>query len=63
MVDYKKMYAIVCAAASDSLNILTKDSDEQSLYSVRFLLQQALLKAESIYIKTSSGEYPAEEQS
>ncbi|MDL2215789.1 hypothetical protein LJB77_01820 [Ruminococcaceae bacterium OttesenSCG-928-N02] len=63
MIDYKKMYALVCGAASDSLDILRQGSDEQSILSVQFLLQQALMKAENVYIKTSSGNYPAEEQS
>jgi len=63
MVDYKKMYALMCGAASDSLSILSHPLDDDSINSVRFLLQQALMRAENIYIKTASNDYPAEEQS
>jgi len=63
MVAYKKMYTLMCRAASDSLNILSHPLDDDSINSVRFLLQQALMGAENIYTKTASGDYPAEEQS
>jgi hypothetical protein len=60
MIDYKKMYALLCGAASDSLDILESSSDEQAILSVKFLLQQAMIRAEHIYTVTASGEYEAE---
>lgn len=62
MIDYKKMYALLCDAASDSLDILSQGTDEQAILSVQFLLQQALMRAENVYIRTASGDYQAEEQ-
>lgn len=61
MVDYKKMYTVLCGAASDSLDILSKGSDEQAIFSVQFLLQQALMRAEDVYIHPASGDCPAED--
>lgn len=62
MIDYKKMHALLCGAASDSLDILSQSADEQAVLSVQFLLQQALVRAEGVYAKTASGDYEAEEQ-
>ena len=47
MVDYKKMYYILCRAASDALDVLpyTMETEE-----ARALLQKALLEAEELYI-------------
>lgn len=60
MVDYKKMYTLMCAATSDSLNILSYGSDEDSINSVRFLLQQAMMRAEHVYMVTARGDYEVE---
>lgn len=60
MIDYKRMYTLLCVAASDSLDILETSNDEQALLSVRFLLQQAMMRAEYIYTATASGNYPVE---
>ncbi len=47
MVDYKKMYAILCVAASEALDALpdTKENAEG-----RELLQRALFRAEELFI-------------
>lgn len=58
----KKMYTILCGAASESLDILSQGSDEQAVFSVQSLLQQALMCAEDVYIQTASGECHVEEQ-
>ncbi len=47
MIDYKKMYAILCAAASDALDALP-DTPENARG--RLLLQTALFQAEDLYI-------------
>lgn len=49
MVDYKKMYCILCAAASEALDRLP-DSIENMMG--RKLLQDALLKAEDEYVSS-----------
>jgi hypothetical protein len=53
MVDYEGMYAIICGAASDSLDILLKKCDEKDIEAVCCILQCALLKAENIYTETT----------
>ena len=47
MVDYKKMYAILCGAASEALDALP---DTPANAQGRQLLQEALLRAEEIYV-------------
>jgi len=62
MVDYKKMYALMCKAASDSLDILSQNTDTNSINSVRFLLEQAMIQAKNIYIVTAKGDCKVEGQ-
>lgn len=47
MVNYKKMYAILCAAASEALDALPDTAENAK---GRALLQEALLRAEEMYI-------------
>ena len=47
MPDYKRMYAILCAAASEALDLLPELPENAE---GRALLQKALLEAEDIYI-------------
>ena len=61
MIDYKKMYMILCGAASDSLDILSHGYDEQSVRSAELLLQQTLMRAEDVYIHTASRDLRADE--
>ena len=60
MVDYKKMYTIVCGAASDALHRFSGDIDAQDILSAHFFLQQGLMRAEDVYIRTASDDYLAE---
>ena len=54
MPDYKKMYAILCAAASEALDKLPETAENAA---GRETLQQALDKAEELYISAeASGE-------
>lgn len=53
MVNYKKMYALMCGAVSDSLDLLSGDINMDSINSARSLLQQAMIRAEHIYIATA----------
>ena len=53
MPDYKKMYAIVCAAASEALDKLPETAENAA---GRETLQQALDKAEELYIAEDSEE-------
>lgn len=50
MVDYQKMYYILCRAASDAIDRLPETSDNQE---ARQLLQTALLEAEELYVSDS----------
>ena len=50
MVDYQKMYYILCRAVSDAIDRLPETTDNQE---ARQLLQAALLKAEEIYVSDS----------
>ena len=50
MVDYQKMYYILCRAASDAIDMLSEATDNQE---ARQLLQAALLEAEEIYVSDS----------
>lgn len=47
MPDYKRMYAILCAAASKALDLLPELPENAE---ARELLQNALLAAEEMYI-------------
>ncbi len=47
MPDYKKMYALLCAAASDALDSLPDIPENRS---GRELLQRALYEAEDMYL-------------
>ena len=47
MTDYPKMYAILCGAASEALDLLENGQTQQA----SALLQSALLEAEELYIK------------
>ena len=47
MIDYKKMYAILCTAASEALDALP---DTETNAEDRGLLQAALLTAEELYV-------------
>ena len=47
MPDYKKMYAILCGAASDALDALPETEENVA---GRALLQEALEKAEELFI-------------
>lgn len=60
MADYKKMYTLLCAAASDTLDLLEAASDEQAIVSACFLLQQAMIRAEYIYIVTDNEDMPGD---
>ena len=52
MVDYKKMYHISCAAASDALDRLPDNMENMM---GRKLLQDALLEAEEVYVSGEDG--------
>ena len=56
MPDYKKMYALLCAAASEALDLLPETEENQA---GRNVLQVALLEAEEMYI--SAGDEDTEE--
>ncbi len=47
MPDYEKMYALICGAASDALDLLLETEENQP---GRERLQAALLQAEELYI-------------
>ena len=47
MPDYKKMYALMCAAASEALDLLPETEEAKP---GRDALQDALLQAEEMYI-------------
>lgn len=53
MTDYKKMYLLLCKAASDSLDILSEDYDTNSINHVRFWLKEAMIRAEYVYMSTA----------
>ncbi len=48
---YKKMYAKLCAAASDAIDLL--DHPNNSLY-VKISLEKALLDAEELYLSSEA---------
>ena len=47
MVDYQKMYYVLCRAASDAIDKLPETKDNQE---ARQMLQAALLEAEEAYM-------------
>lgn len=51
MPDYPKMYAILCAAASDAIDLIEAGSPASAAEK----LQAALLKAEELYIGEGEG--------
>ena len=51
MPNYKKMYALVCGAVSDALDLLPETEENQP---GRERLQTALLQAEELYISTEN---------
>ena len=63
LIDYKRMYKLMHKAATDSLNILSFELDDNSINGVRFLLEQALIMSENIHVRTANGEFPVGEQS
>ena len=52
MPDYEKMYAILCGASSDALDALP-DTEENA--PGRALLQEALDRAEELYVTEKDG--------
>lgn len=56
MTDYQRMYAILCAAASDALDRLP---EIEANAEARELLQEALDKAEELYIQSSDDDRAA----
>ena len=48
MNDYQKMYAILCGAASDALDLLPQTAENAP---ARIKLEQALHQAEEVYLK------------
>lgn len=53
MEDYRKMYHILCTAASDALDLLPDNMENMM---GRKLLQDALLEAEEIYLDEEESE-------
>lgn len=53
MIDYKKMYCILCHAASQALDCLPNTEKNEK---GRALLQDALLKAEELFIAGEEGD-------
>ena len=53
MMNYKKLYAILCAAASEALDLLP-DTPENA--PARWTLAEALTRAEDVYLAQTEGE-------
>ena len=53
MIDYKRMYCILCAAASEALDRLPENAENAP---GRALLQDALYAAEELYIEGAEPE-------
>ena len=53
MPDYQKMYALLCRAASESLDVLPRSPENAP---ARLWLQIALLRAEELYIAGAPAE-------
>ena len=54
MPDYQKMYALLCGAASDAVDLIEQGEDRKA----SALLREALLKAEDMYIEAGVDEKP-----
>ena len=50
MPDYPKMYALLCGAASDAIDLIGAGRAEQAMQ----LLQSALLEAEELYVEADA---------
>ncbi len=50
------MYLLLCKAVSDSLDILSESYDTQSMNSVQFWLEEAMIRAEYGYMSTAESE-------
>ena len=50
MTDYPKMYAILCAAASEAVDLIERAHAPER---AALLLREALLRAEELYIESS----------
>lgn len=48
MTDYRRMYCILCKAASTALDLLPEGKDTRG---ARAVLQAALLEAEEVYLE------------
>lgn len=57
MADHRQMYAILCKAASDALDLLPETEENRA---ARALLQDALLEAEEIYLSAEDPEPPGQ---
>ena len=53
MADYQKMYALLCGAVSDALDILPQMAETMP---ARQLLKRALLEAEELYLASTEAE-------
>ncbi len=53
MADYRKMYAILCAAGSEALDLLPATAENRA---GREKLQKALYEAEEVYIDSAGEE-------
>ena len=56
MPDYEKMYALVCGAASDALDLLPETAENQP---GREVLRTALFQAEELYISAEDEDMDA----
>ena len=52
MVDYQRMYALLCTAASQALDMLPATEENSA---GREVLQQALYEAEEMYVSAEEG--------
>ena len=52
MLDYAKLYAIMCGAVSDALNVMPRTLEN---YSARRALERAIESAEEYYIRNAPG--------
>lgn len=56
MADWQKMYTVLCRAADEALDRLPADCGECA--AVRVLLQQAMYRAEEIYMDSCDDDLP-----
>ena len=54
MPDYQKMYALLCGAASDAVDLIERGESIKAAA----LLREALLKAEDMYIEAGEEDKP-----